>query len=154
MGSLIVLGIDPGLTIGIATVRVENGRISSNAKMQIQWGNDFVNFLETIATTGSEFVVVMEDFALLESKAERVARNKRSRKMEAVQVIGAVKFWCAVNKIKLVLQEPSLNPMNAKHSGVAIPTNHSVSHKVIAYNHAHHYLLSNGIIKHRLLDED
>jgi hypothetical protein len=155
MGSMrtLVLGIDPGLTIGIATILVENNTIKGKNLAQVRWGDDFVKFLTTwggILHHDTQRVIVMEDFALLEKKALQQARNKHSRKMEVVQAIGAVKFWCATTGLKLVLQEPALNDSNAKESGVKIPKNHAVSHKVIAYNHAHHYLVENKIIRHRI----
>lgn len=160
MSKLVVVGIDPGLRIGLAVLRVENGKIIANAKVQVQWGKEFVKFIDdftvsVIPTIGPELsvVIVMEDFALLERRAIQMARNKRSRKMEAAQVIGAVKLWCAQQGLKLVMQDPQLNPMNAKASGIPVPRDHSKSDHIIAYNHAHHYLLENGYIKHRILED-
>lgn len=153
MGHLI-LGIDPGLAIGLAALKIEDGEIIRSSRMQAQYGKDFNMFLHNfILPKDDEFVIVCEEFQLLEHKASNVARNRGSRGMEASKVIGAVEYWADTGGHKLVMQSPRLNPTNALHSGLKIPKDHSKSHDVVAYNHAHHWALTNNLIKHRLIQD-
>lgn len=156
MGNLIVVGIDPGLTIGVATVQVADGEISKDVMRQVSYLNqEFYNFLDVVESLIREdrkIIFVVEDFELLESKATQVSRRRESRRLEVVRVIGAIEYFCHTHGLTLVMQSATLNPMNAKHSGRPIPKNHANSHQVIAYNHAYHYLLKNNLIRHRILD--
>lgn len=149
----VVLGIDPGSYVGLGLIRVDDtGTIVSKARKTVKWQDEFIEFINNFPVPDMHtFVVVLEEFRLRTDKAAEVARNKWSREMEASQVIGAVKFWAATGGHKLVMASPMDNPMNARHSGLAIPKNHRSSDEIIAWNHAHHYLLANKIIKHRLL---
>lgn len=150
----VILGIDPGLAIGLAALKIEDGKITRSSRMTAQYGSQFNQFLhDFIIPKDDEFVVVCEEFFLLEHKAVNVSRNRGSRGLEASKVIGAVEYWTDTGGHKLVMQSPALNPSNAKASGVPIPKDHSKSHDVIAYNHAHHYALQANLIKHRLLSE-
>jgi hypothetical protein len=145
---MIVLGIDPGLTIGIGLIHVTNGVIRNESLHQVKWEKPYYEFLDMVsATAKQELVVVVEDFWLL----EKHARAQIGSRFETVQAIGTAKFWAHTHGYEIAIQPAALNEGNAKESGHAIPATHAVGHKVIAYNHAYHWLLENDHIKHRIL---
>lgn len=157
-----VLGIDPGKNIGIARFDVEDKEILHQNDSIINWEN-FVIVLDAIAimaqqrrASSSEPVVtvVMEDFLLFSHKAKAQIGSR----MEAAQVIGAVKYVVGASKGKmnLVMQPPSINQTAAKWSGrgtqILRDKEYHLPDNVSASNHAHYWLVSKGYLRHRLLD--
>lgn len=155
------LGIDPGKTTGLARidVDVEAKKIIYQHDSEAGW-EYFAVWLNSIETMASErkdndqITVVMEDYRLFSHKA----KDQIGSRIEAAQVIGAVKYAVgrSKNKMVLVLQPSSLNPTAAKWSGRGIkeatnPKLH-IPNNISAFNHAHYYIVDKGFIRHRVLD--
>lgn len=155
-----VVGIDPGKRIGFARFDVEDKKILHQSDRTVNWSLFTLIFegLEILAAQRKlakepPITVVVEDFLLFSHKAQ----GQIGSRMEAVQVIGAVKYAVDKSKggMKLIMQPASINPTAAKWSGRGIDVVNVKGHlpdNVSASNHAHYYLVSNGLLRHRILD--
>lgn len=154
-----VLGIDPGISIGIARFDVEDKKILHKHESIVKW-DTFVIILDAVAVMAQTrrdpepVTIVMEDFLLFGSKATAQIGSR----MDASQVIGAVKYVVGASKgrIELVMQASNLNITAAKWSGRGIaeaidPKKH-IPDNIAAYNHAHYWLVKNGYLRNRVLD--
>lgn len=149
-----VIGIDPGKNIGIARIDVEDFKIVHQMDNTVNWDLFCVilHELETVQSTRKDPIkFIVEDFILFGSKAGQQIGSR----MDASQVIGAVKY--AFGKDNVIMQPSSLNPTAAKWSGrgakeLARNKDYHLPDNVAAFNHAHYYLVKNGLLRHRILD--
>lgn len=151
-----VIGVDPGKNIGFARIDVEEKAIVYEFRKVVNW-DLFTLMLENTAILTHErkepLVVVMESFRLF----GHLAGKQIGSQMEASQVIGAVKYAVALSKgrMKLVMQEPSVNKAAALGSGLGaelVKKGQHLPDDISAYNHAHFWLTNNGYLRHRVLD--
>lgn len=153
------LGIDPGKTTGLARIDVDIDlkKIVHTNETECGWDLFCVilSSMEVLAQERSHpITVIMEDFLLFQHKAKAQIGSR----MEATQVIGAVKYvvGSSKGKINLTLQPSSINPIAAKWSGRAIKQandpNLHIPNPISAYNHVYYYLVNNSIIPHRILN--
>jgi hypothetical protein len=153
-----VLGIDPGINIGIARYDVEDKKILHQFDKTIKW-DIFVIILDGIARMAQErrdeesIVIVVEDFRLFATKA----KDQIGSRMDASQVIGAIRYVVGASKgkIELVMQQPSINETAAKWSGRGLDIVKRKGHlpdNISAANHAFFWLTKNGYLRPRVLD--
>lgn len=144
-------GWDPGKITGCARIDVdtETHRIVKEAETQYDVSHLYVVLAALVDKSKTHpMVFVVEEFILF----KHLAAQQAGSRMEASKVIGALEFAVlyANKQIEMVMQPSSMNPTFAKWSGRALPTNHSVSHSVAAYNHVHGYLVKKEIIPHKM----
>lgn len=150
-----VVGIDPGKNIGFARIDAEEKKIIHEMDKIVQW-DLFTLMLENIAIYANErlgdqpLIIAMENFRLF----GHLAGKQIGSHMEASQVIGAVKYVVATSKgkMKLVLQEPSINETASKWSGRGVKKGLHLPDNISAYNHAYYWLIKNQHLRHRVLD--
>lgn len=131
-----ILSIDPGDSTGLATFS-RKGELLERWIMSAEDTIDYLSYAEGITA------IVCEDFRLRHGRA--VAQS--GSKLITVQVIGAVKLYCKIHHITLIMQGPDILPVAALHSGVAQPSNHALSHDIDAYNHGYYYFEKIGVLK-------
>jgi hypothetical protein len=93
-------------------------------------------------------VFIVEGYAI---RKDHLAWHSGS-KVETAQTIGAIKAAARRMKIQVVEQPASILGTAPMHSGMKMPKNHALSHGPSAYNHGYHYLLTNKIVKPRVLE--
>lgn len=151
-----VIGVDPGKNIGFSRIDAEDQKIVYSHKTVIHWSMFCVTLsaMEDFARDSRDPVTfVVEDFRLFAHKANAQIGSR----MDASQVIGAIKYAVsrANGKIELVMQEPSILATAAIWSGEGVSYVHKKQHmpdQLSAYNHAHYYLTTKGLLRHRVLD--
>lgn len=135
----LLLGVDPGKTTGWALF--ENG-------LPVTWGQAKgveafdIELDDIVQAYGPPNIVIVEDFALFRGKALQQSGSK----MEASQVIGVMASFARRHKAELVKQPSNILPIAQKWSKMNMPSNHSTSHWVSAYNHAWYYLVRNEMV--------
>lgn len=135
-----IIGVDPGDTTGIA-VFSGNGVLVSTGQHTVTELIKWVNaYLDPIS------VLVVEDYRIY----SRRAIQQSGSKVGAAQVIGIMKLWAVEKGAYMVLQGADLLPTASKISGVKMPSKHSVSHWVSAFNHAYLWMFQAGIVKSAL----
>lgn len=134
------LGIDPGKTTGLALVDLP----SVGAKPVLEYTGQ-LNVEETIQWLAENAhrikIIVCEDYRLFLHKA----RQQAGSKMEATQVIGAIRAIASIHKIKVVMQPPNIKAIAEKKTKLKPPSNHAESHWIDAYNHVVYYLIQKGL---------
>lgn len=103
-----------------------------------------------------EFLDLLPPVGVLKLIIEEYIVNPRvphgGSKVETARVIGQLAYWARKHQVEVQMQPSTVLPVAQKHSGVKIPKDHSVSHQISAYLHGYEYLLRQGIIRPRVLD--
>lgn len=94
-------------------------------------------------------LIVYEGFTLHKNKAIQQSGSN----MPASQAIGMIKSYAAMSKIKLVEQPANILATAVMMTQMPLPSNHSQSHWVSAYNHGFFWLVKNGFRKVEMEDE-
>lgn len=138
-----IIGIDPGKMNGIAIFHGD-GTLDTFGQMDM-------NELEEWQDTYEEDVswVIVEDFVLFKKRAFQQAGSR----MHASQVIGMMKAFARRKGARLTLSPADNLPIAEKVSGKRMPSDHSISHQVSAYNHAFLAMHKAGIVKSKLEQE-
>lgn len=85
-------------------------------------------------------LIVYENFRLWKHKANQQSGSD----MPASQAVGMIKSHASIYKIKLVDQSPQILGPAQKMTQMFMPSDHSQSHWVSAYNHGMWYLIQQG----------
>lgn len=141
-----ILVVDPGDTTGFALFQ-EDGECVWKGQ------EDFDGLLELLAGDTDIRVlttrIVVEDYRLRKGKQ---AAQTGSR-FQAVQVIGALKFYARLKSIPFELVDVQAKTLGSMYSGVKQPSNHKLSHEIDAYNIGIYWLVDNKIIEPPALKE-
>ncbi len=138
-----IIGIDPGLMNGIATF-YGDGRPKGLGQLTL---DEMVEWADSYEPEVS--VLVVEDFVTFKKRALQQAGSRQ----HASQVIGLMKGFAKRKKAHLVLQPASILDTAVKWSQVKMPSDHSISHQISAYNHAYYWMVNAGVIETKLVKE-
>lgn len=136
-----VLSVDPGKNVGYAYWK-SDGTLVSKGVMDIE---DFIAKCSGPLLEAGIEVIVYEDYTLRPNKAYA----QRGSKLQASQIIGAVKLLAKLVGAKLVRQQPKDLKITALHAGVVLPKGH-LPDELSAYLHGYRYFVVNEIIKPKL----
>jgi hypothetical protein len=129
-----ILSLDPGKKIGRALW-------SDDGLMLFADECDLDTALDYLANARMHTIVV-EDWRLFKRQTEQTGS-----KMEASQLIGAVKLWAKLeDDRKMVIQPSSILPVSALHMGIKLPKGHTPD-RISAMLHGHYYLVSQGVLE-------
>lgn len=130
-----VLSLDPGKKIGRA-LWSNGGQLLFNDEC------DLDTALSYLANTRGINTIVVEDWMLFKRQTEQTGS-----KMEASQLLGAIKLWKKLGEDRLVMQQPSsILPVSALHAGVKLPKGHTPD-RLSAFLHGHYYFVSIGLLQ-------
>lgn len=136
-----VLSFDPGKTTGIAYQ-------DENATFAMTDTQDIYTWLEKVdlAKTPVDQVVI-EDYVI---KPHQATMNV-GVKQDALETIGAIKFWAARNKIPVQMYDPKLKPTQCKLTGTfPKKMRKDIEHKFDAWNHGRFFLIQKKLAKTKL----
>lgn len=139
-----ILAIDPGGMNGLAWFK-EDYQLEGFAQVKL---DDLVLWLENHEPKPE--LVILEDYRLWKHKALQQSGSN----MPASRGIGHVESYCTRNRIKLVKQSPQVLEPAQKMSQMKMPSDHSQSHWVSAYNHAYWYMVKQGFRQVEMAEED
>lgn len=138
------LGIDPGgKDTGIAACD-KYGKLIKYAVVP----NGFEGFQELLVRLTPESL----KFVSIEEYIQDPNIGRGGSKLEEIQVIGAAKTWCALNKVKIYEEERRYKPIAYIRAGLPTklgkpnPPNKLTSHWMDAYAYIHRRMLYEGII--------
>ena len=100
--------------------------------------NDLPVWLNSLDPTPD--IIVYENFKLWKHRALQQSGSD----LPAAQAIGMIKSYAMIHDITLVDQSPQILGSAAKMSGMKMPTDHSLSHWISAYNHSFWWLVKHG----------
>ncbi len=132
-----LISIDPGGTTGWAQFELSDGGVVNFD--EVKGKEQFFDWL----TEQNPKIIVCEDFHLFPNKAQAQIWSD----METVRIIGAIEYFCRINKIEFVLQKPNVKSIAYMWAGIKVPKNHAATHKTDAYVHGVYYLQKNGLRK-------
>jgi hypothetical protein len=132
------LFVDPGDVSGFALFNHEG---TFMAKDQADF-EGMLTILKDLSMTNLITRIVVEDYRLRKGKQ---AQQTGSR-FQAVQVIGALKFYAHMMVIPLELANVQAKTLGSMYSGVKPPSDHKKSHEIDAYNIGIYWLVANDII--------
>lgn len=139
-----ILGVDPGGMNGLAWFK-DDYQLEGFNQISL---NDFPIWLDQHQPVPD--LVVLENYRLWKHKALQQSGSD----MPASQAIGMVKAYCKVRGIKLVEQSPQILEAAQKMSQMKMPSDHSQSHWVSAYNHVFWYMVKQGYRQVEMAEED
>lgn len=131
------ISIDPGVSTGWVTWDDKGTMLAQGTSRSVE---EFDTFLHTLPSIP---VVIVEEFRLFKNKALQQSGSR----METSQVIGIIRSWARRNKAEVIEQQAQILSIAQLWSGMKMPSNHSVSHWVSAYNHGFYYLVKKGVRK-------
>ena len=130
-----VLAIDPGGTNGMCWWDGDDFHMVAYDHVSL---HDLPLWLHSFSPRPE--VIVYENFKLWKHRALQQAGSD----LPAAQAIGMIKSYASIYKIKTVDQSPQILTSAQKMSQMKLPTDHSQSHWVSAYNHGFWWLVKNG----------
>lgn len=135
---MIILGVDPGKSTGLATIRIEDKKIIP-ISMEVSKGSttQLAPFVEQAD------IVVVENFLVRPTKARKGAFDWDP--MITSRVIGAVELLCEQFHKKLVFQEPSIKPVGFGWGNMKYVAGKKGTHSQDALAHAVFYAVKNGL---------
>lgn len=135
-----ILSVDPGQHVGYSVWTAEGKELDRGVV-------EFDEFLSMLAEWEDTITkIIYEDWRLLFRQVQQTGS-----KMEASQVVGALKLMRALFDIELVVQSPSILPVSALHAGVKLPKGHTPD-DLAAYLHGHYHFVELGILQARDID--
>jgi hypothetical protein len=132
------IAIDPGETSGVAEFD-KNGQLVSMHQFK---RDDLFDYLAEREANLPE-TLIFEEYMVFAHKLSAHAWSK----LETVQVIGALVFWCHRNGVKCVEQKAQAKILGYKYMGATAPKNHDKSHGPDAAAHGIYWLVNHKIIK-------
>ena len=149
------VAFDPGKDTGVAAFTKE-GVLTPDFKI-LRGFDKLYAYLDGLEKEKEAKVFIVERYRVAFSRhnlmSGKYSKIHGGQPVLAEQAIGVVKRTAWKIGAEVVFQEPAILINAQKWSGMRIPTNHSNSHNVAAYNHGIFYLVSNNIIKPRVLDD-
>ncbi len=137
MGDVKYVSFDPGESTGWVTWNESGAMVQQGTCRSREALEDLLSKLGNIPE------VIVEDFTLRKDKALQQSGSR----LETVRVIGVIESWAHRNKSKITKQPASILHTAQLQSGMKMPSNHSHSHWISAYNHGFHYLVKKGVRK-------
>lgn len=137
-----VLAFDPGGTTGIC---LQN----EHKVLQVTDTKNIHEWLEKFATpiAGQIDHVVIEEYEQRpHQQAINTGRKGRTQSLYTIEVIGAIKGWCARNGKQFTMYDTKLKPAQCKMTQVfpkKMPK--AIEHKWDAFNHGRYYLIQQGL---------
>lgn len=136
-----ILSVDPGKNIGRA-LWTNDGQFLFKDVCDF---DTLMSFL--IDTSPTISTVVVEDFTLFKRQMQQTGSR-----MEASQVIGALRLWEMQDSTRLLVkQPPAILPVSALHTGITLPKGHTPD-DLSAYLHGHYYLVGLGVLQPHSVD--
>lgn len=130
-----VLSLDPGKNIGRALW-------SDQGILLFRDICDLDTALSYLVNAKGITTIVYEDWQLFTRQVEQTGS-----KMEASQLIGAVKLWEKLDEVRFAKAQPgSILPVSALHAGVKLPKGHTPD-DVSAMLHGHYWFVERGILQ-------
>lgn len=145
------VSFDPGKTTGV-TVWQQKPEQEEPQCVRVEQLNqeELDNFLNPIPVIPVPKVFIIEDYRVFGQKKNAHVGSR----VETAKVIGYIEGCARRHKIEVVLQPASILSIAVLWSGKKMPSDHSVSHWVSAYNHAYYYLHKQGLLKARVLEDE
>jgi hypothetical protein len=135
------IGCDPGDPTGLAKVN-DRGQVLEVTQVSLDGLAVYLEAIPTVAVRG----VVSERFKLLPFKSRALSARKNN-KGEVVQAEGIIKSWCDRHGIRLHWQYATILPMGSRHSGIKMPSDHSLSHGPAAAIHVLEWMYRHDLAK-------
>lgn len=107
---MILVAFDPGKTTGMAVIEDSQPILAGDLKWETPQFQDELKRLEEIQLE----LVVIENYRIRPPSAQKERAKKFDQYWSDItpaQVIGALKFWAAINGLPVVMQEPSIKPI-------------------------------------------
>lgn len=136
-----VLALDPGKNIG-------RSLWSNQGIMLFKDVIDLDTALSYLVNAEGVDTVVYEDWQLFTRQVEQTGSR-----MEASQLIGAIKLWEKLDERRFAKAQPSsILPISALHIGIKLPKGHTPD-EISAMLHGHYWFVERGILKpHDVVD--
>lgn len=142
------LAIDPGDMTGMAVIGTSG---------ELLWEKIFpyeelIDELQTLKWRTKLSNIIVEDFALLPTKAQAVSQTK-SRHMKAARGIGVVEAFGAMYGVPVEFRDPRHWRVGLQLAGIPPkdwPKNHAKGHGIVAYGLGFHWLVENNLVEARL----
>lgn len=135
-----ILSVDPGQHIGIAYWK-NDGTILYNKIVDI---DNLMSICANFVREGGLDTIVVEQYIL-----DHRAGRQQGSKVEASQVIGAMRLLAEQTGAQLVMQPNTILRITAQHMQVKIPAKGHIPDDVAALLHGYRYFIDHGIIKVR-----
>lgn len=127
---MLILGVDPGGTIGTAYLLADKEGCSWRLAEQVKDSNLF----SWLDHTEKPDTVVVEDFI-----ARPTLTDGRWTQLPVAKQIGAIEYWAHINKIRFILQQPSCKPVGYAKAGLEYKKGKQGVHMMDAMAHAAFY---------------
>lgn len=142
------IAIDPGKRVGVAKFN-DDGSDGPKVALSLE---HFRMYLGSLNKEDGIKNFIVEDFRIQKNKALAFVGDD----LVAARAIGSIEFVAQMLNVPIVFQGSFLLPTAIKWAGIDLKylkkTNH-LPDELSAYAHGIHYLVSNGIRKHRILGE-
>ena len=148
-----VLAVDPGDSTGIAL-------ISGSGELLWHAICSYEELSHTLSTKvphkGFLEALVVEDFALLPQKAQKVSA-KHSRYVKAARGIGVCENFAYERGLEVHFRDPRHWRVGLQLAGISPsskqwPKNHATGHDIVAYGVGFHWMVAEGLVEARMPD--
>lgn len=134
---MIMVGVDPGNTSGIAIVDGEE----IVDMLQLKF-DECLNWIMEHDWSDTK-TIVCEDFRLFRNKAQKQVGSD----FQTVQIIGALRLICKQQNIPLVMQMSNILSIAERQVGIKMPSKHEEGHEISALLHVRFYQIRHGLFK-------
>jgi len=136
---MVVPWFDPGVMNGWC-IFDEQGNELEMGQVSL---DDLSLFLDNDPRFTSPTLVGYEGYTIFRKKAMAHTGSK----VPTAQAIGIIKSYAQRKGVKLVEQPSSILKTAQMLTGVALPSDHSISHQFAAFNHGAYYFIEKGLRK-------
>lgn len=137
--TLLILGIDPGGTTGLALLSIENKKATL---VEASESKD-VSAIEYNWLLSKADHIIVEDFKVRPAKAKKGDFNWSS--METPKIIGSIQTLVKLLEKEVVLQQPSIKPMGYGYAHLKYVPGKKGLHIQDAAAHAMFFAVKNGL---------
>ena len=143
------LAVDPGDTCGLALIG-NSGELLWETMTKYEHLPHTLSF--QVPHSRNLKALIVEDFALLPHKGQRVSQTK-SRKVKAARGIGVCEMFAHERGLPMYLQDPAHWRIGLQLAGIPPkdwPKDHSVGHSTVAFGSGFHWLVKQGVVQARI----